>query len=175
MFQCARPLRRSRARFPLLSPTVTSSPGAGEVFPQRESQAVKFIAKVLDSMRKFPVALLPLPLGEVDLRSKDGEGAPSRNFPSHLALLDANPCGHPFRLAASRQATFPKGTASAVTGSFTAQPKGVPLGELAATKGSRLRVYFDDATATPSGEVASRNDDGEGSSLSGGVLLLHLS
>ena len=25
-------------RFPLLSPTVTSSPGAGEVFPQRESQ-----------------------------------------------------------------------------------------------------------------------------------------
>ena len=139
MFQCARPLRRSRARFPLLSPTVTSSPGAGEVFPQRESQAVKFIAKVLDSMRKFPVALLPLPLGEVDLRSKDGEGAPSRNFPSHLALLDANPCGHPFRLAASRQATFPKGTASAVTGSFTAQPKGVPLGELAATNGSRLR------------------------------------
>ena len=31
------PLRRSRARFPLLSPTVTSSPGAGEVFPLRES------------------------------------------------------------------------------------------------------------------------------------------
>ena len=26
-------------RFPLLSPTVTSSPGAGEVFPQRERQA----------------------------------------------------------------------------------------------------------------------------------------
>ena len=89
-----------------------------------------------------------------------------RNSPSHLALLDANPCGRPFRLAASRQATFPKGTASAVTGSFTAQPKGVPLGELAATNGSRLRGYFDDATATPSGEVASRNDDGEGSSLS---------
>ena len=98
-----------------------------------------------------------------------------RNSPSHLALLDANPCGHPFRLAASRQATFPKGTASAVTGSFTAQPKGVPLGELAATKGSRLRGYFDDAIATLSGEVASRNDDGEGSALSGGVFLLHLS
>ena len=28
-------------------------------------------------------------------------------------------------------ATFPKGTASAVTGNFTALPKGVPLGELA--------------------------------------------
>ena len=60
---------------PLLSPTVTSSPGAGEVFPQRESQAVKFIAKVLGSMSEFPAVLLPLPLGEVDLRSKDGEGA----------------------------------------------------------------------------------------------------
>ena len=69
------PLRRSRARFPLLSPTVTSSPGAGEVFPQRESQAVTFVAKVLGIMRKLPAVLLPLPLGEVDLRSKDGEGA----------------------------------------------------------------------------------------------------
>ena len=60
---------------PLLSPTVTSSPGAGEVFPQRGSQAVKFIAKVLGSMSEFPAVLLPLPLGEVDLRSKDGAGA----------------------------------------------------------------------------------------------------
>ena len=32
---------------------------------QRESQAVKFIAKVLGVMRKLPAALLPLPLGEV--------------------------------------------------------------------------------------------------------------
>ena len=31
------PLRRSRARFPFLSPAVTSSPGAGEVFPLRGS------------------------------------------------------------------------------------------------------------------------------------------
>ena len=59
------PLRRSRARFPLLSPTVTSSPGAGEVFPQRESQAVKPVAKALGTMRKLPAVLLPLPLGEV--------------------------------------------------------------------------------------------------------------
>ena len=42
---------------------------------QGESQAVTFVAKVLGIMRKFPVVLLPLPLGEVDLRSKDGEGA----------------------------------------------------------------------------------------------------
>ena len=60
-----RPLRRSRARFPFLSPTVTSSPGAGEVFPQRGSQAVKFITKVLGAMRKLPAVLLALPLGEL--------------------------------------------------------------------------------------------------------------
>ena len=38
--------------------------------------------------------------------------------------------GYPFRLAASRQATFPKGTALAVAENFTAAPKGAPLGEL---------------------------------------------
>ena len=52
-------------RFPLLSPVVTSSPGAGEVFPQRESQAVTLVAKVLSIMRKFPAVLLALPLGEL--------------------------------------------------------------------------------------------------------------
>ena len=60
-----RPLRRSRARFPFLSPTVTSSPGAGEVFPLRESQGRRLVAEVLGVMRKFPVVLLPLPLEEV--------------------------------------------------------------------------------------------------------------
>ena len=60
------PLRRSRARFPLLSPAVTSSPGAGEVFPLRGSQAVKLVAKVLKEVRTLPAVLLPLPLGEVD-------------------------------------------------------------------------------------------------------------
>ena len=60
-----RPLRRSRARFPFLSPAVTSSPGAGEVFPQRESQAVKFSPKVLGAKRNFPAVDLALPLGEL--------------------------------------------------------------------------------------------------------------
>ena len=59
------PLRRSRARFPLLSPTVTSSPGAGEVFPLRESQAVSLSTKVLSAMRKLSGVLLALPLGEL--------------------------------------------------------------------------------------------------------------
>ena len=44
---------------------------------QRESQAVKSVAKVFGVMRRFPAVGLPLPLGEVDLRSKDGEGAPA--------------------------------------------------------------------------------------------------
>ena len=64
-FSGLNPLRRSRARFPLLSPAATSSPGAGEVFPQRESQAVKFVAKVLGTTRKLPAMLLALPLGEL--------------------------------------------------------------------------------------------------------------
>ena len=38
-------------------------------------------------------------------------------------------------------ATFPKGTASAVAARFPAQSKGVPLGELAANEVSRLRGY----------------------------------
>ena len=45
---------------------------------QRESQAVRFITKVLGSMRKFPAVLLPLPLGEVASRSDDGEGEPAK-------------------------------------------------------------------------------------------------
>ena len=49
---------------------------------------------------------------------------------------------HPFRLAASRQATFPKGTALAAAIKFPVVPKGVPLGELAANKGSRLRGFL---------------------------------
>ena len=98
-----RPLRRSRARFPLLSPTVTSSPGAGEVFPQRGSQAARLVAKVLGIMRKCPAAMTE--------RAHAGK--------------------NPFRLAAARQATFPKGTALAMAGNFAAASKGAPLGELA--------------------------------------------
>ena len=47
------------------------------------------------------------------------------------------PREYPFRLAASRQSTFPKGTASVVAAKFPASPKGVPLGELSpqATEG----------------------------------------
>ena len=41
---------------------------------------------------------------------------------------------YPFRLAAARQSTFPKGTAFVLTGNFAALPEGVPLGELARRK-----------------------------------------
>ena len=93
------PLRRSRARFPLLSPTVTSSPGAGEVFPLRESQAVMLVAKVLSVMRKFPAVLLALPLGELSPQVTERAHAVSpvakvsdviRNLP---ATLKSSPLG----------------------------------------------------------------------------------
>ena len=42
-------------------------------------------------------------------------------------------------------ATFPKGPALVVAIKFPAQPKGVPLGELAANAVSRLRGYFGSA------------------------------
>ena len=42
---------------------------------RRESQVLKSIAKASGVTRKCMGMLLPLPLGEVDLRSKDGEGA----------------------------------------------------------------------------------------------------
>ena len=83
----------------------------------------------------------------------------------------------------------PKGGALGYTGNFAATAKGVPLGELAANEVSRLRGYLPARTlsaslrsAAPpkgelftifrqveqnlplSGEVASRSDDGEGSS-----------
>jgi hypothetical protein len=55
---------------------VTSSPGAGEVFPLRESQAVNLDAEVLGTKRKLSAVLLPLPLGEVaSPTGLDGEGA----------------------------------------------------------------------------------------------------
>ena len=50
-----------------------------------------------------------------------------RSFPTETSALR----GHPFRLLTTFAATFPKGTASAVAGNFTALPKGAPLGELA--------------------------------------------
>ena len=53
----------------------TPSQALPRQLPQRGSQAVKFVAKALGSMRKFSAALLPLPLGEVASRSDDGEGA----------------------------------------------------------------------------------------------------
>ena len=74
--------------------------------PQRGSQAVRFITKVLGAMRKFPAALLPLPLGEVASRSDDGEGA--------ARLMGAAP--HP-----ALRATFPRRVkASAVAIQFPA-------------------------------------------------------
>ena len=71
---------------------------------QRESQAVRLVAKVLGITRKLPAVLLPLPLGEVaSPTGLDGEGA-------------------------RRQPYF---KVSSVMRNFPATPKAPPLGELA--------------------------------------------
>ena len=66
-------------------------PGAGEVFPQRESQAVTFVAKVLGTTRKLSGVLLALPLGELSPQVTERAHAVSsvtnvskatRNFPA---------------------------------------------------------------------------------------------
>ena len=71
----------------------------GELSPQvtERAHAVCPVTKVSGAMRNFPAALLPLPLGEVA---------------SPQAMTKRAHAGkNPFRLAAARQATFPKGTA----------------------------------------------------------------
>ena len=64
-------------RYPIFTGGVWNEPSQAlpRQLPRRGSQAVNLVAKVLGVMRKFLAMLLPLPLGEVDLRSKDGEGA----------------------------------------------------------------------------------------------------
>ena len=65
----------------------TSSPEAGEVFPQRGSQAVKFVAKVLGIARRFPAVLLALPLRK-DFPRSGGRcrAAPERVRPYIITL-----------------------------------------------------------------------------------------
>ena len=65
------PLRRLRARFPLLSPMVTSSPGAGEVFPLRGSQAVSSVAKVSDIIRNLPATQKAPPFGGAGIEQSE--------------------------------------------------------------------------------------------------------
>ena len=73
---------------------------------------------------KFISLPRPLPLGEVDLRSKDGEG--------EAACLRMNP----LRLTAFASSPEIGGALFVLTGRCK---KALPLGELAATIGSRLR------------------------------------
>ncbi len=90
-----RPLRRSRARFPFLSPAVTSSPGAGEVFPLRGSQGLKSDAKVSGIMRKLSAVLLALPLGEL---------SPKVTERAHAVSLVAKVSGAMRKLAGASEA-----------------------------------------------------------------------
>ena len=92
---------------------------------QRESQVVKLSTKVLGIMRKFSAVPLPLPLGEVALRSKDGEGARCGKYPLSLLTTFA--------------ASSPKGTPYGTAGNFVAAAKAVPLDRLSPA-GERCRV-----------------------------------
>ena len=121
-----RPLRRSRARFPLLSPAVTSSPGAGEVFPQRGSQGLRPVAEVLGVMRKFPAVLLALPLGELSPQVTERACKANGCCPSSGAARHLPPVG--------------EGFSGSDTVSGTA--KAVPLWELARERLRGFSLYY---------------------------------
>ena len=57
--------RGAAERFPADLQRTEPSQALPRQLPRRGSQAVKFIAKVLDTKRKFPAVLLALPLGEL--------------------------------------------------------------------------------------------------------------
>ena len=170
-----RPLRRSRARFPLLSPTVTSSPGAGEVFPLRGSQAITFVAKVLGAMRKLPAVLLALPLGELSPKVTERAHAVSPIPPQSAHCVRSQ-----IPLFVTYGDIFPRSGGShpsrgrlwAMPETLPPPPKAVPLGKVASpqamtegvTSGQpalrfSLKLSHHRQKLPPSGELASRSDD----------------
>ena len=90
------------ARGNSLSQNLTVLPAPSEREPLARPQALHFSQKLCRHAKG------PIPEGAVAVGDWGSSGK------------------HPFRLAASRQATFPKGTALAVAGKFAAVPKGVP-------------------------------------------------
>ena len=64
--------------------------------PQRGSQAVKFITKVLGIMRKFPAVLLALPLGELAPQVTERACKANRCCPSSGATRHLPPVGEGF-------------------------------------------------------------------------------
>ena len=83
--------------------------------PQRGSQAVKFIAKVLGAMRKLPAVLLALPLGELSPKVTERASPLPGNTPSGSLRSPAPPRG---RLCVAPETLPPP-------------PKAVPLGKVA--------------------------------------------
>ena len=74
---------------------VSPSQALPRQLPQGGSQDLKSVAKASGTMTKYMGVLLPLPLGEL---------SPQVTERAHAGK-------NPFRLAAARQVTFPKGTA----------------------------------------------------------------
>ena len=88
--------------------------------------------------RLFIISRLSRPAGR-SKRYFHGRGRGGKRHLQRLLPAKARRCGVTPSVIACGDATFPKGTALVVAGSFAAAPKGVPLGELAANAGSRLR------------------------------------
>ena len=82
-------------------------------------------------------------------RGRKDERQLPRLFPTETSTLG----GYPFRLAALRQSTFPKGTALAVAGNFSAVPKGSP------ERDDFPRPGEDVTAGDKRGILASRSDD----------------
>ena len=91
--------------------------------PQRGSQGLKLVTKGLGIMGKFLAALLALPLGELSPKVTERAHAVSPNTPS-VSLRSTAP---------------PRGRLLALPETLSPPPKAVPLGKVAATKGSRRK------------------------------------
>ena len=122
----------------------TSSPSQAlpRQLSQRESQAVRLIAKVLSVMRKFPAVLLPLPLRKDFPRSGGRCRAATKGGAWHRAAMTER-----------AHATSPVAKISNVTRNFTAMPKAPPFGGAGCERSEQTeRVLFQNS---PSGRQIS--------------------
>ena len=88
---------------------------------QRESQAVKSVAKVFGVMRRFPAVLLALPLGE--LPSKARLRGRSRGQQKSTAHSQARICGAPVQIIVTSRCGSHRGCSSASSSCRRTSPR----------------------------------------------------
>ena len=112
--------------------------------PQRGSQAVKFSTKALGAMRKHLAVLLPLPLRKDFPRSGGRCRAATKGGVWHRAAMTER--AHAVRpntpSVSLRSPAPPRGRLMALPETLPPPPKAVPLGKVAATKGSRRKGFL---------------------------------